>query len=525
MQYINKYFRHISHKNLIVVLIFGIAFVFKEHGYLLAPFFILGAGGDSAGGGGSGGGGGGDCASGSCSGNCGCNTADCGGGECSSGCGGGSSTPFLCVWDGTKYVFENDVLVAPKTLRGSRAQGEREYARGDITSDTYHIERALIPQSDGSIRLQLKEVEPEESYLDHLALTRLAYPSTAMLVSNPEHNTLYAFDRKELMGTHGVEKVKATLVRAQGQTAVEVDPEKKESEIMLEPDEYIELSGTVTTDTSNLFVLVRSRYRDWTAGVISEFESTKREMVASPYMLLRSPRTTLKMLALLTLSGFIWLGGMGGKHSSGTDDVRVLGQHFNTPVAHADACHSLVVAYFNWKEHAYREVSIVQPRHYTATLEASSLPPEAVSRTGEVRVRITATKRHAVSLTSLFSAKTRYDNVVVRESLTLTSAKNVRTNEEYTAVLNERNSGAYMHIVPSDVVELAFSSARQSVPEGHITSYTFEAAGFYTPLSAEGRVLAGDWVPRLDTEAQSWLREMYSLKDYRKEGKKPVLTV
>lgn len=416
--------------------------------------------------------------------------------------------------------------MAPKTLRGSREVGKREYEMGKISSDTYHIERPLIPHEDSVLRLQLKEVEPEESYIDYLALTKVTYPAGAMLVSNPEHSRLHAFARAELEALHNMSEVRATLVRKGDRVMVSTSPAEAGEELMLEPGEVIEVTGVVAGgEQANPFVLIRSRYRDWTAGVISEFEDTKKELRRSPLSFITSPRVAAKTLALVVLSGFIWLGGLATRESeTAKGSAQTLAQHFSVPTAHADACHSLVVEYYDWNASGYREIAIVQPRHYRATLEAAELPVGSVSRAGEVRVRITATKRHAVSLASLFVAETTYDEEVSRESLALTAARNVRTGEEYTELLNNRLSGEYMHIVPSDVVELTFESSQKTVPHGYTTTYTLEAAGFYTPLSAEGRAQAGDWVPRLDPEAQQWLREMYALKDYRKAGKKPVLS-
>lgn len=470
-------------------------------------------GGDGAGGGG---GGGSDCSSG-------CNTADCTAGECSSGC--GSSTPFLCVWDGKRYVFENDVLVAPKTLRNSRAVGQREYEAGEITSDTYRIEQKLVPDADGLLRLALKEVEPEESYIDSLSLTRVVAPQDALLLSNPDHGQLQAFSRREVESLSGVTEVRAVLRRGSAHIALGTNPQAQEGELMLDPGEILEVSGTISGEDASPFVLIRSRYRDWTAGTIAGLEVSRAKLLRSPWSVRTAAKFAGQTTVLAALSGLLWFGGLTQRNGDGARDAAtLLGAHYSVPAAHADACHSLIVEYFAWDTVTYKQVAVVQPRHYRATLEAAALPSEAVSKTGQVRVRITATKRHAVSLASLFVADTRYEDSLQREALALVSARNEQTGEDSTPVVTQRNSGEYLHLLPSDVIELRFASGRQEVPEGYIASYALETAGFYTPLSREGRQRAGDWVPRLDAEARSWLEEMYVLGDYRKSDRRPVLT-
>ncbi|KKT79335.1 MAG: hypothetical protein UW75_C0016G0001, partial [Parcubacteria group bacterium GW2011_GWF2_44_8] len=100
-----------------------------------------------------------------------------GGGSAGGGFGGGGSTPFLSVWDGKRYKFENDILFGKPTSRfDTKALGQSVYEKGGVVGDIYKIQNTVVPKG-GYLSFQIREIEPEESYVDYLSLVKVAHPT------------------------------------------------------------------------------------------------------------------------------------------------------------------------------------------------------------------------------------------------------------------------------------------------------------------------------------------------------------
>ena len=76
----------------------------------------------------------------------------------------GTSTPFLLTWNGAKFEHENDFLFAkPNSAFSDYEQGLKSYQKG-ITGDIYLLKNNLVPHENGELKLQIRELEPEESF-------------------------------------------------------------------------------------------------------------------------------------------------------------------------------------------------------------------------------------------------------------------------------------------------------------------------------------------------------------------------
>ncbi len=76
--------------------------------------------------------------------------------------GAGGSCPYLYVWDGNGYVFDNDIM----PFRGRSAEN----------TNYYRIQQALIPE-DGYYKVRIAEELPETSYLDSVRLFTIDHPA------------------------------------------------------------------------------------------------------------------------------------------------------------------------------------------------------------------------------------------------------------------------------------------------------------------------------------------------------------
>lgn len=424
------------------------------------------------------------------------------------------SSPFLCTWNGKEFVFENDVVVAPRSFHSSPETGKAAYGAKRI-SDTYFIKNAK--DVDGMIRLALKEIEPEETFIDRIALERVVYRNDFFLASNPSHSGAYLLKKKEAANHRGIETIE---LRRGGvaETGISNTYDIEGRETTLEENETIEMRATVSERTAP-FVLISSRYRDWVAGAIAELESGGKKQA------LHSPMQVMRTGALIVMAALLWVGVGSARQAEATADqagINTLTSHFGYRTAHADA-KSLLVDYFNWTEHTFVRADVVQPRAHTKTLEALPLPTAAIGDDGSIIVRVTATKRHTVDFLSLFvPQEVKTDQELPKETLTLAKAHHNRLDGDLTETLTKNTPGTYTHLIPGDVLELSFATGVHNVDSDTESILRITLDGFYTRLSEDSKALAGNWVSKLDEDARAHLEGMYSLRDYHLSNRQSV---
>ena len=230
----------------------------------------------------------------------------------------------------------------------------------------------------------------------------------------------------------------------------------------------------------------------------------------------------------------IFLGEEGGdisKLSQKADGI--LSNSTNgIPTAHADfpggctgggggsACGSLVIEY--WNGASFVPMDIYSPRYYQPTLNTITVPAHAIQPSGEVRLRITATKRHKVYFAGLMAPKKHVSSRA--KQLFIKKAFHKREEKDYTEILNKPRSGEYLRTIPGDVVDVAFKVKEQKILKSEQESYVLQAGGVYTALSEEARQEAGDWVSRLDPESRAFLENLYALNTYYDSEKKQILS-
>jgi len=465
------------------------------------------------------------------------NTGDCG----NSGSGTGS-TPFIYTWNGESFQLENDFLLGePTTFYKDPVAGRKAYEEGKTGPDLYHI-RNPFSLKNGKIAFQIKEIEAEESFIDYISLTRVVYPRTGKLVVDSRHNTFHIFSKRELSRREGVvqqdifikgEKAPVTLGNL---TRLADDSASEDKGHMLEIGDTIEINGKVGKTKAPLFLLLGSRYRDWTAEKTSKFDATKSvNGRLSPFFKkesVLSVRGFGQMTLLLLLGAAVWAFGVAGKlvrsDHEGGPDIRMLKDSFGIQMVQADdpsggGCSLLIESYWDWDEGAFQLSETIHPRHSQYSVDAVSLPSKAISATGEVRIRITATKRHYVNVISLFAPRTQMS--FETENLAANKVFHQRLKKDYSKVTEAKHSGEYLHTIPSDIVDVEFEQpSRRAIHSDEQDAHLVHATGFYTSLSEEGREKAGNWVERLDPKERELLKDMYPLEEYHKRDRTPALS-
>lgn len=473
-----------------------------------------------------------DCSSGAGSGDGSCGCGNGGGGA---GGGGSASTPFLCTWNGTDFQFENDILFGkPSSLFATEEAGRSAYEQGSITGDLYKINNSMVPKGD-HIAFQIKEVEPEESFIDHLSLLHVTYPKNGELIVHSNFEDFLVFDKASLEKKEGIKSQKT-----QDQNGADLSEkfailgktQDEDSLHVMQTGDVLGITGKVENRNSPLYLLMGSHYRDWTLGDILENGNTSLvkdriiNVISESHSVHAFASGAVKVVGLAILLGAVWIFGSVqsifsfGNADNGSNATK-LASTFGVQSARADVpwYRSLVVEYLD--AGVYHEIDVIQPRYYQKTLEAILIPSQAVQESGEVTLRVRATKKHHVTDLALVAPKSLLPFQVT--TIGVSKAFHRREKRDYSKILNEKSSKTYLHTIPADVVDIEFGPIAEVPKSEKSEAYLMRAHGFYTPISDESQRIVGDWVPKLDPEAREWLGKMYALKDYNDKDRTTIL--
>lgn len=471
-----------------------------------------------------------------CDAGCGAGGGDAGGdagdaGDSGCGCDGGwsptlpaTSTPFLSTWNGEKYVFENDFLFGkPSSLFTNRQTALTNYEAGKVTGDLYKIQNNLALK-DGKLSFQIKEIEPEESYIDFLALQRVIYAKSDELIMDSKLQRYHIFNRKAVESNKGIAQQKITwngknVTNLLGDGQLVFANHAHEGHFIDRNKDVIEMSATVTDKNAPLFLIMRSFYRDWTLGeIFTDAKELQSVSLKDLFSHVRTPADFMKVGVLALVVSFLGTSSLFGSmfrseaQSSTVNDAKELASLFSVKRASADipVGRSIVSEY--WDGQTFKPLDIISPRYYQRALDAIAVPAEAISPDGQVRLRITATHKHNVSYLGLVVPGV-VSTTAKTELLQVRKAYHQREGKDYAATLNAKNSKEYLHTIPADIVDVEFDMPVETLDKtSQQESYLLAANGVYTSLSPESKLLAGDWVSKLEPESREWLKNMKALK-------------
>lgn len=530
MQYI--YHSSAVQRLLFALLLILLSLVFDNLFTSLLPLVILGCGGGDGSGdgggdgsgdvGGMGGAGSGESASA-------CSCGDCVGGCC----GGTTSTPFLYVWRDGKFHLENDVMFGKmRNFFPTSEIGRQAYEEGNIPGDLYRIQSPM-EIVDGKLRFQIREIEPEESFLDSMSCLRVTYPKSAELFIDSSLSRYRAFEAKDVRNNKGISNIsiRNTSEGTDLTPVLLIKEKQKETEQRIDSHtmktgDTIEIRATkdVTKD-GPLFLFLESYFRDWTAGEVMTFtprtsvKSFLQQQVLSLQGAdfargLRIVSTTFIFLIIWSLS-FFWFNSQVKDNGQNDSEANVLSAAWAIKTAQADAGggRSLVIEY--WAGSEYVHIDTLHPRYYRPTFDAIELPTKVIDPDGNIQLRVTATKRHKVTQIGLAMLE---EQVATVERLSISKAYHSRMKKDFAETLNSPSSKEYVRTIPADSVDIEVAVPEVVLKNGTQSDYLVQMSGFYSPASEnvqrEAAGESGDWTSKLESDAREWLHNMQSLGTY-----------
>jgi len=463
-----------------------------------------------------------------CASGCGCgNDSDSGGEDW-----GGPSTPFLATWNGERFELENDFLFGkPSSHFRTPEEGRSAYEAGLFAGDLYRIQNTFT-RKEGQLSFQIREIEPEESFIDHLRLLRVVYPQKSELFVDSRFQKVFALEVDAIENHEGVVSQKITTGSGIELPAYlsSLTNNPNDGHVM-DTGDVLNIDAEVESSGEGIILLLDSHYRDWSLGEIFMGDSAAKskkvmEAIRSTYVSTWSTEGSymqggLRIVGLALVLALLWTSSLATSavrhlRSPGADRAAVsdtLITAFGTPNAYADDSpddsRSLVVEY-RTAHGGYEMVDVIEPRYYQPSTAAVLVPQEALGVGNRVSLRIRATKRHKVRGVVLVAPRALLP--VKKEALKVTRAWHQRHAKDYTEILNENQSGEYLHTVPADVVDISFTPPKNSTDGSMQEAYLIESSGFYSDLSEAGEMEAGDWLKRLEPSDYAWLQDMHALR-------------
>lgn len=454
------------------------------------------------------------------------------------------STPFLSVWNGERYVHENDFLFGkPNTAFSTYAQGIHAYKEG-IGGDTYLLGDSLKPDEEGNLKMQIREIEPEESFIDHFSIHALDLKENEHVIVDGNLEQAYLFDTDDVTHythsiTHIINKTKTVKEGIASYTSI---LPQNIADITLEAEDELVLSiARDSLDRSrDLFLLVESHYRDWTLGDDVPFSFFEKTLIKTT----ATARNTVLAGSGLALAAAALLGAVlpdnfvsrffgttahadvpivnpppppppphcswNGPGGMGEYENYQLCQNSNRPGNRNDR--SLVVSAGTRASQSYLQTLF--PRYVKASQEVVRIPKDIIdSATENIEIRIKATKRHKVRSALLFSATPKPLKTI---PLTITKATHRRDKKDYATSLAEKNHSfprhtasvaGFVHTIPGDVVDVEVKDVPRV--EGTNRRYLLKANGFYTRMSLGTRYTIGSrWLSKLQKEDRALIRRL-----------------
>lgn len=415
-----------------------------------------------------------------------------------------TSCPFLAVWNGSEYVHENDFLMGkPTTAFQSEALGRDAYAAG-IGGDTYLLSDTVRAE-EGSLRVQIREIEPEQSFIDTFALYAVDLKANEHLVVDGDLTQTHVFDMSAVQTVpgqtlhHFVAK-RGEMLRANISYDQLVTPADGPETVLETNDELILKIPVSELHACDTYILVDSYFRDWTLGDL---------VPLSYYDVVRQKSRSFGRAALATVAGVMAYTGVSffsGNHTGNESS--------GTPIAYADTPHggggggsssgskSLVVtAEVNGESHYLQTIF---PRFVRSTQEVVRIPRELIEGADNmITVRIRATKKHVVRAAFVFTGAAR---AATLQPLRLVRALRTKTGDDVTTQLQEKD-GSFVHTTPGDVIDVILADAPHAGADRR--RYILKAHGFYTrlPQAAEA-AYKKEMYPKLSTADRALLRTL-----------------
>ena len=424
---------------------------------------------------------------------------------------GSPSTPFLAYFDGKEYKLENDILFGrPTSFNAKYEIAKQKYEDGLVSPDLYKISAKVTP-TNGKLLFQIQEREIEESFFKWLKLRRVVHPKNTEIVADSDYTKFYVLKRRgfeeslvlptAVMTRKGVD-IAARVVGQQLVWQQEASDNDKDTAIRFQKNDSVEVIFKNLKKNVAPFLVTKSWFRDWIPGYSDDW-AISNTFVALFHQ--RSPFGNIKTATLLPIFLGFWLLH---KIGLGEGAIAIAPFFFGYQVC------SLIYEYKD-AEGSYQKVAVSEPRAWHYNNEIIGLPKESILSDGELRLRITSTKRHTLGFVGVTQQmKDVEEKQFTQEEVRLSRAYHHRLKKDVTRELNNAES-EYVHMVTGDVVDLEFDASNMPIGEDQKETYVIQSSGFYTALRPEYRQFADDWQTKRAAEDKKRRGQLVSISSYK----------
>jgi len=413
-----------------------------------------------------------------------------------------SSTPFLAVWTGKEYKIENDFLFGkPHSYFSDFTEGKRNYESGWISPDLLKVQ-SIFQKKEGKLAFQIQEIEPEESFVNGMTLLNVIHPVDSEVVVDSDYGKFYVLNKKRFLRSF----VAPVSIKNKNSEDVSYLANNDNlyrvptRELPLEENDYIDIAFSGLTSDEKYFLTTKSYYRDWVMGenssLLMRAQFLTKSLVESGIL---SKAVLASLLAFVPwlhqnelLIPFIMLGGGCSTGSTGG----------SAGCSGSGSPPKCLPIYFKDSYGGYRQFVTIEPRAWRSSSEMTEIPREAISGSGDLHLRVSATKRHRLDFVGL--AGKLKEMPYRTETLGIKRAWHHRLQGDVTALLRYR-PGRYLHTIPGDTVDVEFEQSKGDMSPDMKETHLLRSAGFYTYLSPESKKIAGDWKKKLSGEAKERL--------------------
>ena len=414
--------------------------------------------------------------------------------------------------------MDNDIMFGkPSSQFRDLEAGIKSYKAGLVKSDLYLVQKPVSVDKHGQVNLQIKEIEPEVSAVFDVSLRRIAVKAGDEIFVTSDFSGCVKIDKSIS------DKIKQPKVIFRSKFDVTprreftLDKDGKFEPVLLNTGDSFELAFQ-TDSLDDHYLILESWYRDWVLGSVYSYEASEH-FILSPY------RRTIKsagkgvLVGLFTLfMSYLGLPSLGAKYDdqnvrdtvASSFGLRLNVARADTPPSCTNSTNcttpkSLELAYKD--ETGENTFEVVEPRYARPYAVAIKLPKEALVR-GVASLKVTATKKHKVSALRIVKAERISDADF--ENMQLIKAFHHREKKDYATTLSV-HSDSYLKTYPSDVISLSFTEAESSLTPDKENEYKYvlNVGGVYTAASKKDQAVVGDWVPKLDSEAKTFIADVY----------------
>jgi hypothetical protein len=353
-----------------------------------------------------------------------------------------STTPYIAVWDGQKYILDNDFMFGwTESYRPRCEDSEDMYEQGKVfqakTGLAYYERGDILKlQKDvGSLhKFRILEYEEEESFIDKVELLRVSHEGGTELLSKNDLSALAALDLKDnIVSAHSCQVF-------DGRDCTDVVSERDELDIVLDTHDYVDVVFSALGAHDEPKLLLTTRHRGW-----------RPSRIAEPTFADHAGRILSSLTETLLPGVSAIPGGPGGDPKS----IRVF--YYDT---------------------GWNFLAIVHPRDTTYYTEYIDIPEELLGT--ELKLRLVWTLEHDLDFVGL--VPDGRDQGFEIETLEPTKAYHHRLQSDLTENLLEKDF-YYLHTIRGDVVDIEFERSNRQETDSE-TTYILKSEGHYCSLRA-----------------------------------------